>query len=659
MINLHHLLRPFPGRLEFAVRAALICVLTTFAVEYYQTPEAALTVYLVFFLIKPDRVGSIIQSIAILVLISLVIGIVFLITMVVIDEPVLRVASMALISFLLLFATSASKLRPVGAILALVIVYSLDLISHVQIGELATRALLYGWLIAGIPAAICIVVNLLLGPAPRRLAERALAQRVSLAGAVLRSGHDKSHEFEQIIREGKEGISKYLKFASLEKTSHAEDIDRLKHLTASITPLLLIVDLIRNSHADLVPAPIKIYFSDALDTIASTINAGNFPDQFDAAPASSKTSLSPCGQDIVRELHAAIAQLTNVQQGHFTAEKSTNFAAPAKSGFFVADAFSNPDHVRYALKTTAAAMACYLIYSALSWPGIHTCLITCYVVALGTTGETLEKLRLRVLGCFVGAIAGFSAILFVMPEINAISIQLMVVFLGALFSAWVAGGSVKISYAGLQIAFAFFLCVIQGDSPSFNMVTIRDRVIGILFGNLVMHLVFTYMWPVSIATRVDTAFNALIKQMSELRAANTKSTLSIEITTARSSLSNIERDLEILRFEPESIRPASAWLEARQQTAHHITLLMESMLIRLTHNADQLDQISSRLQRLSDVGVGVGMSIADLKEQPTINDPALTTDGLLEIHMRNLEMSIIQRCAQDKRMKEYASASSA
>jgi len=102
-------------------------------------------------------------------------------------------------------------------------------------------------------------------------------------------------------------------------------------------------------------------------------------------------------------------------------------------------------------------MACYLIYSALSWPGIHTCLITCYVVALGTTGETLEKLRLRVLGCLVGAIAGFSAILFVMPDINAISSQLVIVFLGALLSAWVAAGNAKISYAGLQIAFAF-LC---------------------------------------------------------------------------------------------------------------------------------------------------------------------------------------------------------
>src|SRR4029077_19636491 len=102
------------------------------------------------------------------------------------------------------------------------------------------------------------------------------------------------------------------------------------------------------------------------------------------------------------------------------------------SGFFTADAFSNPDHVHYALKTTAAAMFCYMLYSLLDWPDIHTSFITCYIVSLGTAGETSEKLTLRILGCAVGAAVGIGAIFFVVPWLTSIEALMALVFIGAL-----------------------------------------------------------------------------------------------------------------------------------------------------------------------------------------------------------------------------------
>jgi hypothetical protein len=74
------LLAPFPGRLEFAVRLALICALTTLVVEIYQTPEPALTVYVAFFVMKPDRAASVVASIVMLMLISLILGLVLALT---------------------------------------------------------------------------------------------------------------------------------------------------------------------------------------------------------------------------------------------------------------------------------------------------------------------------------------------------------------------------------------------------------------------------------------------------------------------------------------------------------------------------------------------------------------------------------------------------
>src|SRR5882724_3037054 len=163
------LLEMRPGRLEFALRLALICALTTLVTEIYQTPDPALTIYVVFFMNRADRTTSVILNLGMMVLISVIISLVFLVARVVLDDPMWRVASMASISFGVLFLVSASKLSGVGGIVALIVAYGLDTLGKVQLGEEATRALLYVWLFIGIPAGVSMLVNLLLAPAPRRL----------------------------------------------------------------------------------------------------------------------------------------------------------------------------------------------------------------------------------------------------------------------------------------------------------------------------------------------------------------------------------------------------------------------------------------------------------------------------------------------------------
>src|SRR2546427_160955 len=74
---------------------------------------------------------------------------------------------------------------------------------------------------------------------------------------------------------------------------------------------------------------------------------------------------------------------------------------------FVLDAFTNPSYVRYALKGALAVMICYTLQSAVDWPGIRTCLITCLIVGLGSEGATVQKGTLRIAGALVGAAMGF------------------------------------------------------------------------------------------------------------------------------------------------------------------------------------------------------------------------------------------------------------
>src|ERR1700722_12195487 len=218
--DIAQLLAPFPGRLEFALRVALICALTTLVAEIYHTPEPALTAYVVFFLNKPDRVESTILAIAFLIVISLVIGLVFLAAMVVINEPAQRVVAMTLISFGLLFLASSSKLKPLAGIIALIVAYALDLLGSVPISEVATRALFYAWLFVGIPATVSIPVNLLIAPAPRRLAERALAERLERAAELLEAPSAQTRAaFAEVLNEGMTEIATWLKLAGLEHTS--------------------------------------------------------------------------------------------------------------------------------------------------------------------------------------------------------------------------------------------------------------------------------------------------------------------------------------------------------------------------------------------------------------------------------------------------------
>src|SRR3954469_14427278 len=166
-----------------------------------------------------------------------------------------------------------------------------------------------------------------------------------------------------------------------------------------------------------------------------------------------------------------------------------------RHGLFVPDAFTNPAHMRFALKVTFAAMFCYLVYEAIDWTGIHTAFITCTFIALESTEATLYKGTLRFVGCLIGGALALFSIVFLMPHMETIASLVVLVACAAAIAGWVAVGSERISYAGLQLAFAFFYSVFQGYAPDTDLDNVRNRVVGILFGLIVTGLVFQYIWP--------------------------------------------------------------------------------------------------------------------------------------------------------------------
>jgi len=98
-------------------------------------------------------------------------------------------------------------------------------------------------------------------------------------------------------------------------------------------------------------------------------------------------------------------------------------------------------------------------------------------------------------GCLVGGLLGFISILYLIPHMESITSLALLVAAVSFLAGWVAMGSERIAYAGLQIALAFFMCVLQSFEQDVDLTKIRDRVVGIIFGIVVTTLVFRYVWP--------------------------------------------------------------------------------------------------------------------------------------------------------------------
>jgi uncharacterized membrane protein YccC len=211
------------------------------------------------------------------------------------------------------------------------------------------------------------------------------------------------------------------------------------------------------------------------------------------------------------------AAVTVVVNSLFLPDTASAGAKPPKpKSLFVPDAFTNPAHVRFALKVTFAAMFCYIFYSAIDWTGIHTAFITCTFIALESTGATLHKGVLRMGGAIVGGALALFTLVFLMPHMVTIASLVVVVACASAIAGWFATGSELISYAGLQIAFAFFYSVFQGYAPDTDLDNVRDRVVGILFGLFVTGVVFAYIWPEHTIDRLRDALRAALRQLAQL-----------------------------------------------------------------------------------------------------------------------------------------------
>ncbi len=565
----------FPGRLAMAWRVGALCALMTLVAMLYGIPESAISCYLILFVMKPDAAESMAMAIAVTLLVSIVVGLILLILPYTLESAPLRMAVLVLSSFAFLWLGSASKLGPVGSIIALVIAFIMSLLGDAPNGELAVRAVLYAWLMAASPMLLLVAFNLFIGRPPWKLLRASLAERLEVAGAALRHPDASSlGKVEELLREGQ---SEHQQRAMLVRIFHLRPAAEAAWLTAAVNSsyqLLLAISALNKT----VPALTRPELADWCSSAAEAITAGRVVEP----PAFNQSGKND-------EFTHALVQLA-------TPDDAVDTSAP-KASFLAADAFTNPVHQQFAIKTTAASVICYLVYTALDWQDIHTAMITCYVAALGTAGETVHKLTLRIVGCLIGALMGVLSLIFIVPSLSDIGQLMALVFGALLLSAWVSSGNERIAYAGIQIGLAFLLTVLHGFSPSTDLGVALDRVLGILLGNLVVYLIFTYVWPVAIADFVRTRIRSLVAELSNLAAlAPTERPAAIrqaaeveeELTTAREAL-------RLVPFEPRSLRPSPEEYRRLQAILGEMENLCPALFLPFDKSSSDVE----RLRRLS------------------------------------------------------------
>lgn len=523
-------LLPFDFRLATTWRIALLCALMAAIAMIYEIPESAISCYLIIYLIKADAVQNILLSIGVIILCSIVVCVIFLLFNLTIQNIILRFFFMALFSAVFMYLASASSLGDIGNLVALVIAFLMTLIDDIPVGDVATRALLYALLMAVSPMLLVILFNYFVGISPRKLLLNRIATRFSTASDFFLGRKESQLDISELLSTQTE-CKRYLMFIKIFYLRGREDIHWLENMIDN-SYQILIMSLTFDKKT---PTSIRFLLSKKCLYLLDCFKHH----QIEKIKDKQQT------QNTISKLH-----LLNTFD-NILFNKREFKPVKKKTPFFVSDAFTNPNHKYFAIKTTIAAILCYIFYDYFKWQGIHTAMITCYVVALTSVGETVHKLTLRITGCLIGALIGIISLLYIIPNLSDIFELMVLIFFCLLPAAWVAVGNERISYAGVQVGLAFLLTTLHGFKPSFDMDVVSDRILGILLGNIVMYIIFTKVWPTSIINTIYKQISSILDNYTELKYSTNKNDMLDLVSSVNEAITQSKDNIDLLIFEKE------------------------------------------------------------------------------------------------------------
>ena len=647
------LIEPAPGRLENTVRVVVLVLIVVAIGETFRIPEIALSAYIVLFVSRAEAVSTTITALIAGIAVILAIFGAVAVLMVSLSDPALRIPMVAGTTFVAMFlARTGGELAPALFAAGFIIAYGLTLgdevlgfalmpgsvantasftlpeIVYIPPDEALVRFLLWLALAVAIPIALVIIGNLLTGRDPALLLRAALVDRLRAAAGFCEGLSRADRQVDAMAWEGTNELLKLHHLSGLlKRTVQRAPIIEIQRL------LLLLLAVRRVSGSGTRQAglePVAKFCRETAQALAD--GSAALPEAPQIALTGSATPLAP-------QIATALLAIREPRES-----ETPKPAAPRS--LLASDAFTNPQYIQFALKVTLAVMLCYFIQSMLDWPGIHTCMITCFFVSLGTVGDTVQKATLRLSGCIVGGALGIGTILLLMPLMTDLGELMLAVALMTFLAAWIGFGSERIAYAGWQIGLAFYLSTFQGFGPTLDMETARDRIVGIMLGNVVIFVIFTTIWPVTAASIARRHLVEAIEHLAALFRTGTseaehRSGFAEAMRNARAVMVNESLESSVM-LEPGGRRPIGRTVLAQIQ-ALLVPILVILDLRRESPQAPNVAQYNAALsawfQRAAAWirdGTGTAEIMTSLPPPPDASEPLHAWHDVLDHDIREI-----------------------
>src|SRR5471032_785482 len=649
-------LSAFPGRANVTMRCVLGCTIVIVVSMTLQVPELALSLIAVFFVTQSNivltRLVAVMAVIGTTCAIACIIG-VYRLTF---DYPLLRIIVASAIFFCSAYLMRAvAKLGLVFFLVSLIVIYAQTFADQTDNAEALVRDCLWVWVAVNYSVVLSLIINTLFLPAePERQLRAAMQRQLATARARLAVMIDADAPAVRIgsldLERGALALQKLLRFSTMRHRYSQEDASaRLACVT--VVSRIFEAAAVLPDHAHAVThdagqiAAIRVV-QDELVSLDHAIGGNAQWLHWSASRQAPVSTSIPALDAMQRALNAfsdatrgAVAPTPPADAaGGSAAEKAEQATKPAaRSAQPEPDVFANPRYARFSLRTLFSVLICYVFYNAVNWPGIHTIMLTCLVVALPSLGASSRQGVLRITGALIGSALALFMVAFVIPQLESVTGLLLMSLPVIALGAWVSAGSERSAYAGIQIMFTFALALLESFSPPSELTEIRDRIVGIILGVGVATFIQMSMWPERESDVLRGQLTSILRKIAALARIEEKAVQSgpratdaPAVVETWAMVADCEMVLARVALEPD-------W---REGETTRITLLSQtvlaqsrSMLVALEafhHEAMINASVRAPMERAAKFQSDVADALERYASQLAANPPAAMTPARLD-----------------------------